>query len=234
MFRLFTSTIRISSQVATLNSTSRTVPFICSTFTQPKMWKSDHKSHQTGHNAREAENGNNQSKSQELNYVVVRGVPESWTESDVLSHFNKQNNQVNKVNLIKNKSGESTGKVLLTLESGQKLNKFIERWDNYALQTDQASQNLSVQQFIPPTRDESSQKSVEIKQVYIYNISKVSEKDDISKYAAEFGKVDKVNLPLAGENKNKGFAYVNFHEAKDAQKFIQANHENSSLGKHIK
>jgi len=172
-----------------------------------------------------------QTSNQESKVVLIKGLPKTWRESDIVGHFGGSQSAIGKVNLIKNKSGETTGKAVLTFGELDQAKTFIAKWNNNQINS---NETISADYFVAQKREAVSQAQDELRQVYIYNLSWKCGNEDLNKLASDFGSVTNIELPTTSTNKNKGFAYITFQDSKDAQKFIQFVNEKDFLGRKVK
>jgi hypothetical protein len=209
MFKTITSVFRYNS-----NNLFQKAAFNNSLYTQSIAWMSQAQSNQ------------------ESKVVLIKGLPQAWRESDILGHFSGNESTIGKVNLIKNKAGEATGKAVLTFGELDQAKNFIAKWNNNKLKSNEV---ITADYFAVQKRETASpQSQVDLRQVYVYNLSWKCGSEDLNKLASDFGVVANIELPTTSTNKNKGFAYITFQDAKDAQRFIQAINEKDFLGRKLK
>ncbi len=207
MFKTITSVFRYNS-----NNLFQKAAFNNSLYTQSIAWMSQAQSNQ------------------ESKVVLIKGLPQAWRESDILGQFSEST--IGKVNLIKNKAGEATGKAVLTFGELDQAKNFIAKWNNNKLKSNEV---ITADFFAVQKRETASpQSQVDSRQVYVYNLSWKCGSEDLNKLASDFGAVANIELPTTSSNKNKGFAYITFQDAKDAQRFIQAINEKDFLGRKLK
>jgi len=167
--------------------------------------------------------------------VVIRGLPQTWFENDIQSYFDKNSSQIQKINLIKNRIGDNTGKALITFGNSNQAESFIKQWNQSQLNVNNLSQQIAAEIFTPKVREQAPKEtSIDNKQIYIYNLPWKWGSEDLKKLAADFGQVSNLDVPLTANNKNKGFAYMTFTEAESAQKFLQFVNDKTFVGRKVK
>jgi len=171
---------------------------------------------------------------EDLKVVILSGLPHPWNEKDISKYFDKAGRDILKVNVVRNRLGTNTGKALVTFRNSSIAEKFIADWNFNLIETEEYTQQIGAEVFTLKKRKDVSKTNYGLKQVYIYNLNFDCMNEDLYNFAADFGAVKNVELPTKQTGKNKGFGYVTFETAADAEKFIKFADEMDFMGRKIR
>lgn len=143
--------------------------------------------------------------------IIARNLPTEWSAYDIVGHFN--DNRVKKINFIKNKEGEKTGKAILHYRSQKEAEHFINThsgksiMDNTVVFEPYTSTNAAKGKDVNKQAEGDFQDKIS-KRIYIQNLSPEVTKDDIYALTKNLSDVQEIKLPLTEEGVNKGFGIV--------------------------
>ena len=169
--------------------------------------------------------------------VFVNGIPKNWVDNDIISYFDPKRTDIVKVNLINNRLGKATGKALITFTDSLLASKYIEKWHDNWLESEEETNKLSMYLFgLQKENDRPSVKAEQynLQNIYAYNLPFTCTADDLYKLAGEFGEIAHIDMPVAGALRNKGFAFIYFKNKRDAKEFMDSVNDMEFMGRNIK
>ena len=169
--------------------------------------------------------------------VIARNLPIEWTAGDIVGNLN--DNKVTKINFIKNKDGNKTGKAILhykkkiDAENAIKLNSdrpFL----NKRLQLDLYSGTKINQKYIGKSFAGRGFQGWIHRRVYFQNLSPEVTKDDIYALTKDLSDVQQIKFPLKENGENKGFSIVYLSDASHVANVLNSIHNRYLLGRRVK
>lgn len=156
--------------------------------------------------------------------VIVRNLPKTWNASDIIGSLNDK--FISKINFIKSKSGEKTGKAILHFQSEKEAKNAIKIHQGRAV----LDSHLFLELYEANTTEDQTKKSEGDKsfqqrllsRVYVRNISKAATKDDIIAITSKIADVEEIKFPKYEDGKHMGFAIVYLKNPDHVSKLINS------------
>ena len=167
------------------------------------------------------------------NIAFVNYVPITWVEKDIKDHFDREEEKILKITIVKNRLGNPTGKALLEFKSETFCDEFIKKWNDNFIETKEFTQKIMVRAFNLKKHSDKTVAKNKHKTVYLRNIDFDATVDDIYKMASDFGEIINMDLPVK-RGKNMGFGFVNFRTSEDAENFQQFADERLFMGRKLR
>lgn len=167
--------------------------------------------------------------------VVIRNLPVEWTGADIVGNLNDK--FVIKINFIKNKDGQKTGKAILHYKSAKEAKAIINtfngfKFGNARLHLEPYEGNVASKYTEADTKMSNFQKWISSR-VYIQNLSSEVTKDDIYALTRNLSDIKDVKFPLSEDGQNKGYSIVYLGSIEHVANVIRSLHNKEVLGKRL-
>jgi hypothetical protein len=165
--------------------------------------------------------------------VIAKNLPTYWSASDVVGYFNDQ--KLNKINFVKNKNGEKTGKAILHYRFEKEAESVI-KGNNGRLVNDQRIQlelyqgNLVQKHADKPFKGKGFQGWI-ARRVYIQNLSSDVTRDDIYALTKDLSEIKEITFPRSKEGENLGFSIVYLSDSSQISNCVNSLHGKEVFGK---
>ena len=168
--------------------------------------------------------------------VIARNLPTEWTGADIVGNFNDR--KVTKINFIKNKNGEKTGKAILHYNNKNDANESIKlnsgkKIFNSKLMLQLYSQNYKADKFVDKPYSGKGFQGLLYRRIYIQNMAPETTKDDIYALTRNLSDVQEIKFPKTETGQNKGFCIVYLNEADQVANAINTLHGKDVFGKKL-
>lgn len=163
--------------------------------------------------------------------VIVRNLPKTWSAADIVGNFNDK--RVTKINFIKNKQGEKTGKAILHYRSDKDAEVAIKQnhgrniFDEY----------LVVEPYQSDAAQETRKGAVDTdfknrlnRRLYIQNLPADATKDDVFALTKDVSEVEEIRFPRTDDGRSKGYSIVYLSKADHVANAINFLHNKKVLG----
>lgn len=155
------------------------------------------------------------------NIILVHNLSKEWDETTIKKILKLDDeSEILKVTLIKDRLGLFSGKAFLTLKDRETAERYIKKYDQDWVQHEDTVQKLQVRFFELKKNKEKEVFKKNLREVCVFNLNYNCTYDDLLSFAKYFGAVDRIKLPVKMDGKNKGYAFVTFLSAEDAQNFV--------------
>lgn len=168
------------------------------------------------------------------NIVYINGIPNHWSETQLLKYFDKYQEKISKIKFIKNALGKPTRNGLIFLKDEQTAEEFVSRYENDWINTKDEQWHLRCSIF--GLKRESNKLNIinRTRQVMIYNLAYETTEVDIMNIVKEYGEIEQIQLPMNSKSKNKGYCLVTFPKEKNASDFVDSCSDMTLHGRNIK
>ena len=152
--------------------------------------------------------------------------PTEWSEETIYSHLDPSKKNIQRVHIVKNKMGQNSGKVLLDFASEAVRKKYIDKYNEDFIITNQSSHRVILKPFVPALRQEK----IEDQQLKTKNAVKVKnldfevDKEELKRMGADYGEVTDIEMYIRPNGLNNGMATVFFRKAQQATDFAHFCH----------
>lgn len=163
--------------------------------------------------------------------LIVRNLPKTWTAADIVGNFNDK--RVTKINFIKNKQGEKTGKAVLhyrnekdaeiTIKQNHGRNIFDEYIVIEPYQTDAT-------EGIRKGAVDTDFKNKIGRRLYIQNLPADATKDDVFALTKDVSEVEEIRFPRTEDGRSKGYSIVYLSKPDHVANAINFLHNKRVLG----
>lgn len=173
------------------------------------------------------------SKSQMSTMVIAKNLPTYWSASDVVGYFNDR--KLNKINFVKNKNGDKTGKAILHFKSEKEAENII-RGNNGRLVNDMRIQleiyqnNLAQKHTDKPYNGKGFQGWI-ARRIYIQNLASDVTKDDVYALTKSLSDVKEIKFPRSQDGQNLGFSIVYVSDPSHISNCVNSLHGKEVFGK---
>lgn len=162
--------------------------------------------------------------------VVVRNLPIDWSASDVVGGLNDR--RITKINFIKNKSGDKTGKAVFHFKNEKDALSSMKSHQGRTILDKHLYLELykSEVKTVDETATEDPEKFQERlnRRVYIQNIPSSASRDDIYALVSNFSDSCDLRMPMTDNQTHNGYAIVYLEKADHVAEFIN-NFDNTEL-----
>ena len=154
--------------------------------------------------------------------VVVRYLPKQWEVSDIIGKFNER--KITKINFIKNKDGEKTGKAIFHLRNEKDAKVFIKDFHEKEILGKKI--HLELYESKPAETEEAYQEEFDSfneklsRRVYVQNIPDSATRDDVFALFSNFSDSFELKMPFSSLKKHNGFALVYLDNPDHVASFI--------------
>lgn len=140
--------------------------------------------------------------------VMARNLPVEWSAQDIVGNLNDK--RIRKINFIKNKAGQKTGKAILHYRSQKEAELCVKSFAGKVIMD-------HTLHFEPYTSQSSETKSSPVKsgfqdklsrRLYLQNLDSEVTKDDIYAMLHSFSEIQEIQLPLSSSGENLGYGIV--------------------------
>lgn len=176
---------------------------------------------------------NMMSKSHMSTMVIAKNLPTYWSASDVVGYFNDR--KLNKINFVKNKNGDKTGKAILHFKSEKEADNIIKA-NNGRLVNDMRIQleiyqsSLAQKHTDKPYKGKGFQGWI-ARRIYIQNLASDVTKDDIYALTKDLSDVKEIKFPRSKDGQNLGFSIVYVSDPSHVANWVNALHGKQVFGK---
>ncbi len=154
----------------------------------------------------------------QLNIVELKGVPVEYSSTQLQKYFDPFLKKISKIQVISNSIGTRSQKAIIVFKNAQEADKFIERYNNDFLQSQDHVVRLNASLFKSSRKKNKLRVLDEERQVELYNIPFEATNLDILQIMPEL-EIQDLQLPKKSQNKNKGFCLITFKNTEQAEYF---------------
>jgi RNA recognition motif-containing protein len=174
---------------------------------------------------------------EDKNIVFVNGVNPAWNEDDIKRFFDPENENIYKINLVKNRLGKATGKAVITFKNSDIAVRYMDKWHQNWMESEEWNAKLLMYPWeLKTQKDKVTEKADRhgLVSLYVYNLPFTCISDDVMKLASEFGDVSYVEMPQVVNGRNKGYAFVYFTDKHAAESFRENASDTDFMGRPLR
>ena len=162
------------------------------------------------------------------NMIQVKGIPNEWSDSKVMSYFDSNLTKILDIKPVLNKLGKRTGVTILVLKNRKIANEFIERYNNDYIELEDQNYHLNVRMYELSTKEQSYKVEKSHRTVMIYDIPYEATNVDIHNISKRHGMIKSMYMPMNSNNKNRGYCVIEYETSNEVQSLLD-NEEGCSL-----
>ena len=154
------------------------------------------------------------------NRVFVQGIPSDWDKDEINSRFSLAG-KLSAIHMVKNQSGQNTGKVVLTYEKEASAEQAIARFDNRAVENLIVNVKPFFEGGIPSDKRPRNEQSLLARRVYLMNVPYDATHKELESLVSEFAPVETIVVPRDKSGLARGFAFAYLKNEQDVDKVIE-------------
>lgn len=154
------------------------------------------------------------------NIIHLTGVPEEWSEFQTHRYFDPKLENIEKIVQIKDSIGRKTPKCLIYAKDKKFAEKFVKRYNNDFINTEEVQNHLRCHIFDLKTQKKRLKQMDAKGKLMIYNIAFEATNVEIGDICKSFGNVKGIYMPLRAEDRNNGYAIVEFDKVESAKEMM--------------
>lgn len=163
--------------------------------------------------------------------IIIRSLPKEWEVQDIVGEFGGK--EIEKVNFIKNKNGEKTGKVIVHYQFHHAATNAVKRYN--------AKEVMGQKVYLDLYKSEESQeKAIEDsfqanlnRRVYVQNISFEATQDDVYALLRSISNDVEIKMPINQDGTHRGFAIAYLNNPDHTSEFIKAFNKRELFGEEL-
>lgn len=128
--------------------------------------------------------------------------------------------QIERVQIMRTKVGEHSGKVLIKFKNEKTRKKYIEKYNEDFIMTDEQSQRIVILPFQLKVNEQKKKNRENLNFSHPVRISNMDfdiTQQEVKKLAADYGEISHIDMTPRQNGLNRGFATVYFQNHKSAQ-----------------
>ena len=168
------------------------------------------------------------------NIVQVKGIPIDWTEQMIMNYFDSDRTLIKKLQPILNKLGKPTDRSLVHFSDRQTANKFIQRYNNDYIHTDNETSPIQARLYDLQTSIKAFKAEQIEKTVMIYNLPYEVTNKQVTDFAKEHGEVKNLYFPMRSSTKNRGYGVVEYFDKESVTSIMARSDGITMFGREIK
>jgi RNA recognition motif-containing protein len=144
--------------------------------------------------------------------------PKEWTEGFIREQMDPSGRQIKEIQLVRNKLGEPSGKVLLKFLTAQAMKTCIERYNEDFIITRHSTHRVVIQPFNLKTREltKQTQQQKTKHMVKVKNLDFDITTEELERLGKDFGKVEHIEMHMRPNGLNNGLATMYFSSRTEA------------------
>lgn len=160
-------------------------------------------------------------QNKERNIIQLTGVPKEWSIAQTHRYFDPGYNNISKVVPVKDSAGRNTNRCLIYAKDKNYAKSFVDRYNNDFINTEEVQNHLRCHVFDLKTQKRRLKQMDAKGKLMLYNIPFEATNVEIADACSYYGKIVDMYMPLKSDEKNNGYAIVEFEDKKSAKEMMK-------------